>query len=414
MSRYNQPEKGASDWHHPLNQNFADLGIEVTNEVATFADLPEPTGETSSNGVPRRYLVLESGTIYRDTGGQWEAITGSGGRIGEFGIRLNGLRNPDSPRGGLAGEVRSALDSGRSYIDITGAWRLGGDITFSSGSYEPIGVIIDARGAYVEYDGSGWAITNDNTGNVGSQLRGGTFQLYGGFWKSTGDPDGFIRGIDQSGAQLYPKQTRDWKSDGKVSAVYQIEEGSRWCENNALGGRHHLVDTGIRSIASSGASFQDNYVDNIHLSSVEHYGFDLSGNWIDCTFNNPTVIFDSDGAFLRMNGNMEGSEIIAPEMEDATADVDDFYMVEVGPDGITGPFVRGGKLNRNFNNITLFDTANASRAWTFQMDYAEGGTQVRGRYGRSGNTRWLMDGSGMRIQQASNPNGPWETRISFP
>lgn len=415
MPRYNQPDKGASDWHLPLNENFADLGIEVTNEVATLDDLPEPTGETSSNGIHRRYLVHETETIYRDTDGRWEAIAGSGATLGAFGINLNGSKAPDSPRGGLTGRIRSALDEGKSYINITGAWRMGGELAFSSGAHEPIGIVIDARGAYVEYDGSGWAITNDNTGNVGSQLSGGTFQLYGGFWRSTGNPDGFVRGIDQSGAQLYPKQTSDFKADGKVSAIYQLEEGSRWCENNVLGGRHHLVDTGVRSVASQGTSFQDNYVDNIHLSSVVDYGFDLSGNWIDCTFNNPTCIFDSEeAAFVRMNGNMEGSEIIAPEMEDATADLDSFYMAAIGPDGIKGPFVRGGKLTRNFNNITLFNTANARRSWTFQMDYAEQGTQVRGRYGEEGNTRWLMDGSGIEIQQASNPNGPWETRASLP
>lgn len=415
MSRYNQPEEGTPNWNLPLNQNFADLGFEVMNEAATLTDLPEPTGETSSNGIPRRYLVREEGTIYRDTGERWEAIAGSGGRVGEFGTRLNGSQNPDSPRVGLAEKIESALDSGRVCIDVTGVWMMDGELTFSSGSYEPVGVVIDARGAYVKYSGSDWAITNDNTGDIGSQLRGGTFQLYGGLWEATGEPDGFVRGIDQSGAQLYPKQTNDWKANDKVSAVYQLEEGSRWCENNALGGRHHLVDVGVRSVASQGTSFQDNYVDNIHFSSVVDYGFDLSGNWIDCTFINPTAIFDvEDATFLRMNGNMEGTEIIAPEMEDATADLPNFYMVEVGPSAINGPTIRGGTLGRNFNNITLFNTDDASRPWTFHMDYVEKGTQVRARYGKNGNSRWLMDGSGMEIQTASNPNGPWNTRTSLP
>lgn len=88
MARYNQPTKGSTNWDEPLNENFANLGIEVTDEVATFADLPAPTGATSSNGISRRVLVLDEGAIYRDAGSRWEPVLTSGGSSSSSGVTV--------------------------------------------------------------------------------------------------------------------------------------------------------------------------------------------------------------------------------------------------------------------------------------------------------------------------------------
>jgi hypothetical protein len=398
----------------PLNDNFADLGMEVMNEVDTFADLPEPTGATSSHGVSRKYLVRETETIYRDAGGTWKAIEGTQTTPDTCNIRLDGSRDPDNPRSGLAERITSALADGKSHIDITGAWSMDGEVVFSTGDFSPFGVYIDAWGACVSYGGSGWAFTNDNTGNAGTALHGGALDLAGGFWESTGNPDGFVRLIDSGGCYLYPRQTWGWRASGKDSAIYQLEEGKRWCESNHLGGRHHLLDVGVRSVASRGTSFQDNTIDNIHLSNTRRYGFDLSGNWIDCVILNPTVIHaGEDSAFLRMNGNMGGTEIIGPELEDANNGVERFYLCRLGPRAARGPHLRGGDLGLNYDNIVLFDTRNASSRWSFQMDYARRHNPIRARFDDEGGTRWVMDESGFRVQTASNPNGPWTTKGSL-
>ena len=77
--KYNQPSQGAKDWDVPLNENFQDLGIEVTAEVATFDDLPSPdSNEESTNGERRKILVQDSNIIYRDNGNSWVAIAGLG------------------------------------------------------------------------------------------------------------------------------------------------------------------------------------------------------------------------------------------------------------------------------------------------------------------------------------------------
>jgi hypothetical protein len=50
MPDYNEPTPDeATDWGVPLNDNFADLGIEVTDVVATWGDLPDPGSTTQSS-----------------------------------------------------------------------------------------------------------------------------------------------------------------------------------------------------------------------------------------------------------------------------------------------------------------------------------------------------------------------------
>lgn len=76
--RFNQPTEGASDWHLPTNQNFADLGIEVADVVETWDDLPQPSGRTSSNGNPNVYRVSADRLFVADTGDSWTIIGGLG------------------------------------------------------------------------------------------------------------------------------------------------------------------------------------------------------------------------------------------------------------------------------------------------------------------------------------------------
>lgn len=428
MPSYNQPKLGAENWHVPLNENFDDLAIDVIGQVDTFSGLPNPTGETSNNGSLRMFFVHDEDVLYADTGSSWKPVAGaglqtgggSGGTGGEitgpFSTTLVGSNDTNSPKGGFGNEVRNAIDQGTPLITVKGAWEYSNGIEFTTGQDTPndLPVRIDAWGASITFSGDGWAFTNDNTGDAGSALRGESFILKGGFWFSSGNPDGFVRMIDSGGNHLYPQQTRNFKASGKTSAIYQLEEGNKWCESNHLGGRHHLVDTGVRSLASRGTSFQDNLLDNIHLSQVSNYGFDLSGNWIDCVMANPTVIVSSNNAvFLRMNGNMGGTEIIAPELEDAGNQLDNFFLCEVGPRAARGPHVRGGDLGLNFNPITLFDLSNASGNWSFNMDYSNNHNRISAWFGDEGGTRWVMNGSGFKVQTASNPNGSWSTQGSL-
>jgi hypothetical protein len=81
--KYNQPAEGTANWDVPLNENFEDLGVEITGEVATFGDLPAPDPDhESSNGECRKMLVRDSRVVYRDAGSAWEAVAGLGSSSG--------------------------------------------------------------------------------------------------------------------------------------------------------------------------------------------------------------------------------------------------------------------------------------------------------------------------------------------
>lgn len=206
MPRYNQPEKGTSNWHEPLNENFADLSIEVTNEVATFADLPEPTGEESSKGLPRRYLVRESRIVYRDTGQGWAPIAGLGSE--ETPVPGTGYFESIETKSFGSDEIRS---KDRPVVDVT-AFGAKGD--GSTDDREAIQSAIDhavsiapavvyiPRGRYVigDTDGSSSALRIQSDDVV---LRGaGMFAtiLEDRFtWGGTETPDGDARFIRAGG-----------------------------------------------------------------------------------------------------------------------------------------------------------------------------------------------------------------------
>lgn len=61
-----------------MNENFADIGVEVADVVETWGDLPEPSGETSSNGNPKVYRVSADSLFVADAGGSWTIVGGLG------------------------------------------------------------------------------------------------------------------------------------------------------------------------------------------------------------------------------------------------------------------------------------------------------------------------------------------------
>lgn len=76
---YNTPEKGTEDWHAPLNENFADLGIEVATEVQTWSDLPATDKVTrSSDGQWPVYRIAEDSVYVRVTDNSKEIVGGIG------------------------------------------------------------------------------------------------------------------------------------------------------------------------------------------------------------------------------------------------------------------------------------------------------------------------------------------------
>jgi hypothetical protein len=65
---YNTPEKGATDWHLPLNENFAqlDTDMEIRDADANRGSYEPKVGA--------KYLATDTGTVYVGDGGQWLVI----------------------------------------------------------------------------------------------------------------------------------------------------------------------------------------------------------------------------------------------------------------------------------------------------------------------------------------------------
>lgn len=82
--RYNTPERGATNWHNPLNENFErlDRDVEIRDLEANRADY-----DPARNA---KFFATDSGAIYRGTGEAWTLlgyVTRAGG--GDFGHYVN-------------------------------------------------------------------------------------------------------------------------------------------------------------------------------------------------------------------------------------------------------------------------------------------------------------------------------------
>jgi hypothetical protein len=246
MPRFNQPDKGVNNWDEPLNQNFADLALEVTNEVATFSDLPDPTGETSTGEVPRKYLVRENRTIYRDTGSGWEAVAGLG--------------NEGTPVPGTAHFERVRADTfytveGTTVADIADAVannqyvKLQPGVTYTHDGSSKIThgrgdghCVVDACGATIQVRGNPVVDVND-TGNETDQ-----FYWYGGTFSGS-------KSAGEVAFDISDSVFNAWMPD----AIQECEVGmaffneSLWCEFNWIQFQAHDNECDVAFIGNDGS-----------------------------------------------------------------------------------------------------------------------------------------------------------------
>lgn len=68
MARYNQPEQGTTDWHEPLNQNFADLEVDV---IYKRPRTPDATQEDPADNAMFIDVRPDYGDIYLGDGTSW-------------------------------------------------------------------------------------------------------------------------------------------------------------------------------------------------------------------------------------------------------------------------------------------------------------------------------------------------------
>lgn len=322
MSRYNQPAKGATNWDEPLNENFANLEIEVTDQVATFDDLPEPTGETSSNGLRRQYLVRESRTVFRDTDGSWEAVAGLGAESNPVPgtSHFEHVRTDEfyTVEGTTVGDIANAV-ANHDYIKLQPGVTYTHDgsvaVTHGRGDGHTVvdahGATIQVRGTIVETKVSHWL--NDS------------FQWYGGIFQGSNSDGEVAFDVSDSIFGVWrPKSIRDCEA----GMLFYNER--RWCEFNEVsfrGNRNRvtLAMMGNDGQAPSGRSFREpaqgdgthsfrNFDIDIVSSPLGESGAGTYGVYTSdakpyhCEWN-VDVNLDDDVVGLRMHKNFEGTWI---------------------------------------------------------------------------------------------------------
>lgn len=365
------------------------------------------------------------------------------------GVALVGSRNPNQPAKNLSSKIENALSNGVRNFQIRGAWTMGkGGLEISSAKYVPHGINLDCTGAYIEYRGSGWCITNDNENNFHRQNRGGVLRLHGGFWKGRRSPRGWLRGVNLCLNEIYPKMVRSFNGASyRVlrpeinkkrgfgsglsprrtvgSAAIQLEEGGMnvkkgrwtgggWTEGNKIGGRFVGIDTGIRGVSSRGSSFQGNFIDRVVFSDTHDYGFDLSGNWMECKFDKPEMTTTSEGsAVIRHNGNMGGSVITAPEIEDTSKSLDNYSYVEIGPFATEGPQTVGGFWTSPSNQKFIRDPfagTNKQPPWGHFASRMVDGDYYFERHTQNKSQRFGLTSNGFEFSTSNNARN-WNTQF---
>jgi hypothetical protein len=209
------------------------------------------------------------------------------------------------------------------------------------------------------------------------------------------------------------------------TAAIQLEEGGMnmkrkrwtgggWCESNRIGGKFMGVDTGVRGVASRGNSFQGNFIDRIGLGDVENYGLDLSGNWMECKFDKIEMTTSSEGAAVfRHNGNMGGSVITAPEVEDAASNLNNYSYVEIGPFATEGPQTIGGFWTSPSNQTFIKDPfagGNKQPPWGHFASRMIDGAFYFERYSRNGSQRFGLTSNGFEFSTSNNARN-WNTQF---
>jgi hypothetical protein len=91
-NNYQTPEKGATDWHNPINKNFEkiDTDIEIRDVEANLGDYTPKDGA--------KFLATDTKRVYLGDGESWTHFTTLGGLPGQLYIQD---AEPDGSKGDI-------------------------------------------------------------------------------------------------------------------------------------------------------------------------------------------------------------------------------------------------------------------------------------------------------------------------
>ncbi|QLG28083.1 hypothetical protein HUG10_11190 [Halorarum halophilum] len=233
---YETPSEGTTDWHVPLNANFErmDTDVELRDVESKLGDyVPKPGA---------KFLATDTENVFLGDGEQWnrlasagrhpsfEAVDVTGGFTDPAGVTHSGELAEKSdlawgrgrasigyprPNDGLAG-VAEAVGSNRTVVLEPGGTYAGSEtITVDPGQGD---AVIDARGAILDYTGTGVCVDVLENATDGAA---GRVRWVGGEFRGPGQGTGTaFRVTDSSAHDLSPDRVGVGKDNGWQRAFY--------------------------------------------------------------------------------------------------------------------------------------------------------------------------------------------------
>ena len=130
------------------------------------------------------------------------------------------------------------------------------DLTTTAMSYGSKGLLLDFTGAYVEYGGNGYMITDTDDGSAG-HLNGANFELHGGHFYATGSPNGMFLGEDGGRLHVVRAAYGHRAEEDKHEGVGEAEVGQRCAHGHGYGHGVGLSQWGAHSMAEAGRDYRE-------------------------------------------------------------------------------------------------------------------------------------------------------------
>lgn len=259
---------------------------------------------------------------------------------------------------GLASKVENAVQwlqnnaGGQGRVRVTprddgAAWSWDKEVVFDISDDEGIEIDVD-DGVAIDYGGTGWAITIDNSwsGVTGDQR----FKIVGGRWEATGNPEGWLRVQDGFRTYIHPSRV-DFSQSSNLGCAISIENQDSYSESTQIRGTY-VADIGARflSAAETGGSgtdsFHDTWIAGAHINAY-NIGLRLSGRVDMSEITKPSLFAKTDGVTLLEldGGRMEGLTITSPKFENIGSN-SNVTPIASGSnyDPFYGPLMVGGKF----------------------------------------------------------------------
>lgn len=295
---YNTPEKGTTDWHIPLNENFSriDTDVEIRDADANRSEYEPRSGA--------KFFATDTERVYLGTGTEW-VETATGGPTPTYeAVRTRAIEGEAYvarfPGEDLGTKVRNALEElppGRRTLRITprpdgSPWSWDVDVTIDAET-EGGAEFLVGDNVRIEYPGSGWPLTVENTYLVDDRFR-----LVGGRWRSTGDADGWLRLRSCTQSFVSPGEV-DFRTPSGEAVGISLENHNYWTELNVIEGAYRV----------------DNGIDTVPASQIPDASPTATGSFQGTTIRDVQINNFGDGGFgIRLRGNVRYSSVRRPNV----------------------------------------------------------------------------------------------------